>query len=113
MTRRRISPTERARIFEREEGFCHLCDGKIHVGQAWEISHAIPLELGGPDEGTNLRIAHRVCHRAQTSTKDVPAIARAKRRQRAHIGIRKSRRPWPCGRGSKWKRKISGEVVRR
>jgi 5-methylcytosine-specific restriction protein A len=90
--RRRISTKERLTIFTRENGICHICCGRIVIGEAWDISHEIALELGGDDSGSNLRVAHRKCHRGHTSEKDIPAIARAKRIERKHIGITKSKR---------------------
>ena len=111
--RRRMSNSDRAEFFRDRKGKCHLCGGKIQVGEAWEVEHVIPLAMGGADDDSNRMLAHRKCHSRKTATCDVPAIARAKRRERAHIGARKSRNPLPCGRRSAWKKKISGEIVRR
>lgn len=87
--RRRISTRERMEIFTREKGICHLCQGAIAPGVAWDISHDIPLELGGDDHGPNLKIAHRnTCHREHTRKVDVPAIAKAKRREAAYLGAK-------------------------
>lgn len=86
--RRRISTKERVAIFTRNDGICHLCNGPITVGQAWEVSHDIPLELGGADEGDNLKPAHKTCHRDHTAKVDQPNIGRAKRRAAAHIGAK-------------------------
>jgi 5-methylcytosine-specific restriction protein A len=88
MSRRRISAKERVAIFTREAGLCHMCKGAVTVGQAWDISHDIPLELGGADEGENLKVAHRTCHRDHTAAVDAPAIAKAKRREAAHMGAK-------------------------
>lgn len=113
MKRRKIFAKERLQIFEREQGICHICNGSIHVGELWDISHEIPLELGGEDEGKNLRVAHKTpCHRDHTSKTDVPAIAKAKRRQKKHLGIKK-KSTFACSRDSKWKRKIDGTVIKR
>ncbi len=112
--RRRWSTTARVRIFLAAEGQCHVCGGRIAVGDRWELSHLVPLELGGPDTEENLRPAHYRCHRDLTARVDVPAIAKAKRRQAAHIGAcTPSRRPMPGGRASKWKRTMDGRLVRR
>jgi len=45
--RKRLSTTERLALLERENATCHLCKGIIQPGQAWDVSHEIPLELGG------------------------------------------------------------------
>jgi len=86
MTRRRLSTKARVSIFTRANGICHLCGGKITPGEAWDVSHEIPLALGGADDETNWRPAHRKCHRDHTAQTDIPAIARAKRREAKHIG---------------------------
>lgn len=86
MTRRRLSTKARVSIFTRANGICHLCGGKIMPGEAWDVSHEIPLALGGADDESNMRPAHRKCHRAWTAEHDQPAIARAKRREAKHIG---------------------------
>jgi 5-methylcytosine-specific restriction protein A len=113
-TRKRLSTKDRVRIFELAKGVCHLCDGKITTGQSWEVSHAVPLEMGGADEIQNMFPAHKACHAAQTAKIDIPMIAKAKRRQARHLGIKKhTSRPMPGSRASGWKRKFNGSVERR
>lgn len=86
MTRRRLSRTTRLSIFMAADGICHMCGGRIQAGQAWDVSHEIPLALCGADDESNMRPAHRKCHRAWTAEHDQPAIAKAKRREAKHIG---------------------------
>ena len=86
--RRRISTTARVAIFTRHDGKCDICGGAITVGQAWEVSHRIPIELGGADDESNWFPAHKACHGVETATKDIPNISRAKRREAAHIGAK-------------------------
>lgn len=82
MTKRRhISTKRRLALFTAKGGLCHLCGGKVVPPQAWDVSHVIPLELGGVDDESNWDVAHRKCHRAHTAEHDVPAIAKAKRRE--------------------------------
>ena len=87
--RRRISARDRTALFAREHGTCHMCGGIVHAGEAWDVSHEIPLALGGADDESNWKVAHRKCHRVTTATVDVPNIARAKRREARHIGASK------------------------
>lgn len=114
-SRRSLSTRDRARIFAAHGGICHFCGGKIDgTRERWEVSHAIPLALGGADDAGNRRPAHYKCHRDATAKEDIPAIAKAKRREARHIGAKApSRTPLPFGRASKWKRKLSGEIVER
>jgi len=97
MTKRRnISTTERVKIFKASNGVCHMCNQPIKSGELWEVSHEIPLELGGEDKGDNLKPAHKTCHRVQTSTVDIPAIAKAKRREAKNIGAVAPKQPIPA-----------------
>lgn len=112
--RRSISAKERARLFLLHGGTCHICGGKIHgATERWEISHEIPLELGGADDDENRKLAHYKCHRTQTAQVDIPRIAKAKRTHVKHIGAKRSSRPMVGSRRSPWKRKLDGTVVRR
>lgn len=112
--RKPISTRERLRLFARKAGICHLCGAKILAGDAWDVSHAIPLELGGADDETNWDIAHRKCHRRHTAKQDIPAIARAKRREARHLGAKApSRRPIPGSRNTKFRKRMDGTVVMR
>lgn len=104
--RRRLSQRDRVAMFYAANGMCCLCGGKISAGQAWELHHVIELEMGGADDASNLAPAHDKCHRAHTSTYSVPAIAKAKRREARHLGVKRqsSFRGW---------RRFNGEIVRR
>lgn len=114
MTRQRLTANRRVKIFEANEGICHLCEQKIQVGQPWDVSHMIPLELGGPDTEANMLVAHRSCHRAHTAAVDAPAIAKAKRIRAKHLGAQTpTRRPFPGSRASKFRRRMNGTVERR
>jgi len=112
VTRRSISKKERMELFNDRKGICHICGNKIYAGQDWEVEHIIPMALGGDDRGKNLDLAHIECHRGKTKT-DVGRIAKAKRQAARHVGKKISRNPLPCGKGSKMKKKLSGEVVLR
>lgn len=91
MARRSFSKKDRARIFNANLGVCHICEGKIGVGEAWEIEHVIPYALTHDDSDGNLRPAHVKCHRSKTDT-DVTAIAKVYRIAAKHDGS------WPKSR---------------
>jgi 5-methylcytosine-specific restriction endonuclease McrA len=115
MTRRRIPTRERLDILNSYGRKCYLCGQAAQVGDLWDIEHIIPLAMGGDEEpgSLNLAPAHRRCHRVKTSL-DLMNIAKAKRREAAHIGAKApSRRPLPFGKNDKRKKKLSGEVVPR
>jgi 5-methylcytosine-specific restriction protein A len=94
MTRKHLSARARAAIFVTHGGVCHLCSGKIQVGEAWDVSHVIPLAAGGDDDESNMQPAHRHCHRVHTAEVDAPLIAKVRRQYLKNIGAwPKSRRP--------------------
>ena len=115
MTRRSLSTRERLRLFTLHAGVCHLCGDKIDgTREAWEISHDLPLALGGADDDDNRKPAHAKCHRRRTSERDIPAIAKSGRQRARHVGAKpRSSRPLPGGRDSKWKRTLDGRTVLR
>ena len=113
MPRRSISTRERLRLFQLHGGICHLCGGRIQVGEAWEVSHDTPLELLGADDDANRKPAHKKCHRDHTAAVDLPNIARAKRREAKHIGAKRSSRPMPGSKASGWRKPMNGPPVRR
>jgi 5-methylcytosine-specific restriction endonuclease McrA len=113
MKRKHLSTSIRVKIFEKECGLCHLCNMKVSSGQEWDVSHEIPLEIGGADDMSNWRVAHRKCHRTHTAKVDIPRIAKSKRVYARYIGAKVSRNTMPGSRRSKWKRKMDGTVVLR
>jgi 5-methylcytosine-specific restriction enzyme A len=111
MKRRRISPTERASIFQAAGGICHICGDKIDgTRERWEVEHVLALALGGDDHGDNLQPAHERCHSPKTR-EDVARIAKAKRVSRKHTGAHRPVRTLPGSRSGKWKRKVGGTTV--
>ena len=89
MSRRSFSRKDRARIFAAAEGICHICEGKIGVGEAWEVEHRIPYALTQDDSDDNLSPAHVRCHKTKTHKEDRPRINKAERQRAKHMGY------WP------------------
>lgn len=99
--------------FQRAQGRCEECTARLMVG-AFHYDHRVPDALGGEPTLENCRVLCRACHGIKTAAQDVPGIAKAKRNEARHIGAKApSRTPLPFGRGSRFKRKISGEIVAR
>lgn len=103
MTRKHLSSKQRAELLAAHNCRCHLCPVPIKRGDRWEISHPIPLELGGADDDSNRAPAHYKCHRWQTRMVDIPAIAKAKRIVKKDRDLYRPRRPLPGGRSDPFK----------
>jgi 5-methylcytosine-specific restriction protein A len=87
--RKRLTPSQRLKLFEKHKGTCALCGLEIK-GKRWVVEHLRPLGLGGTnDVDENLRPVHEACAREKT-IEDVKAIARAKRIKMRAIGIETS-----------------------
>ena len=116
MTRRRISASERVDIFTSNSGICHICGIGIDGGrEPWDADHVIPIELGGDDTkgSANIKPAHKACHAPKTKD-DVAHIAKSKRMKQRSLGIkRQGRSSFSTNRDGKFKKLLSGEVVKR
>lgn len=91
-----------------------MCAQKIDgTREPWDLEHLIPLALDGADDETNTAPAHKSCHRAKTN-EDVGRIAKANRVRAKHNGAKKQTFHRLAGsRGTKFKKRIDGTVVRR
>ena len=116
MTRKRFSATALTKRLLEFDGKCADPECRCKLGGSHsriEWDHIIPLGMRGEDAIDNLQPLCTACHKRKTKT-DKGRIAKAKRMDQREAGIkRQSRNPLPCGRGSKLKKKIGGEVVER
>jgi 5-methylcytosine-specific restriction protein A len=60
-------PHVRLRIFQREDGRCHISGRKIMPGEPWDLEHKIALCNGGENRESNLFPALRDKHREKTA----------------------------------------------
>lgn len=114
--RKKLTPSQRLKIWERDKGVCCLCALKIDgVRGLWIVEHIRALELGGEDSEKNMGVAHKACADDKTNGPkgDHARAAKAKRVKRKALGVEKSKNPLPGSRATKWKRKMDGSVVRR
>ncbi|QRM28259.1 HNH endonuclease signature motif containing protein [Microvirga sp. VF16] len=111
--RRKLTPRQRLAIWERARGICVLCEQPIDgVRERWIIEHIRALELGGLDEPDNMGPAHETCGLRKTQD-DHRRAAKAKKQKIQHLGAAQSKRPMPCGRQSRWKKRLDGTIVPR
>jgi 5-methylcytosine-specific restriction protein A len=100
--RREFSKQVRRDAFARANGKCEgwlpngtLCEAKLTIGK-YHYDHVIPDAHGGEPTLENCAVICLPCHKFKTAKKDVPAIAKTKRIQDRHKGIKKPRtiRSW-------------------
>lgn len=80
----KVPPRVRVRIFEREEGRCHLSGRKIRPGDLWDLDHKVALINGGEHRESNLFPALRDKHREKTR-EDVAIKSKTARVKANHI----------------------------
>lgn len=86
----KVPPHVRLRIFDREEGKCHLSGRKIKAGEPWDLDHKIALINGGQHRESNLFPALRDKHREKTA-EDVAEKSVIYEKRAKHIGAKVKR----------------------
>ena len=96
----------------RANGKCEnpACGASLSLNK-YHYDHRIPDQMGGDASLDNCQLLCWACHKEKTKA-DVGDIAKAKRIERRHLGIRPKSR-FPGSRDSKLKKKIGGGVVPR
>lgn len=101
--RKRMSRARRVTIFLASNGLCHICSQQIRDGEKWDVSHVVPLNLGGADDDSNMRPAHKHCHVEQTAIDKADIAARNQAVDHGYTGKPKPQSPY--------RRKVDGTVV--
>lgn len=104
MRRREFSNYTKAQAAIRAGGKCEQCTARLLTG-GYHYDHRIPDQLGGDNSEDNCQVLCKACHDLKTRKADIPNIAKAKRRERKHRGIKPERKilTW---------RKFNGDIVR-
>ncbi len=104
-------------LFMRQDGLCPNCGQKLQSkgGQEVEIidEHLNPLWKTGTNELSNRELWCRPCTKPKTAAEAGERSKVYDTRDKHISAMPKSKRPLPFGRGSKLKKKMSGEVVER
>jgi 5-methylcytosine-specific restriction endonuclease McrA len=79
---------------------------------AWETDHIIAIINGGENRENNLRTLLVSCHDKKTR-EDLHEKSVIATKRKKFLGLIKSKKTLPFSRGSKWKRKVNGTIVRR
>lgn len=107
-----VPPRVRIRVFIRDDGRCQCgCNRRITVGEKWQTDHRPALINGGENRESKLITLLTEHHKKQTAV-DVAEKSKVARIRARHLGIKKPS-TFACSKASPWRKKISGEVVRR
>lgn len=102
MTARRDFPGKvMVDAFKRSGGNCEKCTARLYTGK-FAYDHVIADAMGGEPTLENCQVLCAACHSTKTRTKDVPAIAKSKRLERVHIGIKPRSSFRKAPEGSRW-----------
>lgn len=119
MARKEFPAKVKVAAYERSGGLCEAvhdgqrCNARLTVGK-FAYDHVLPDALGGEPVLSNIEAICKPCHAAKTFKQDVPAISRAVRLNKAHVGAKqKSPRPMPGSKASGLRKRMDGTVERR
>lgn len=108
-----VPPRVALRVYMKYEGVCQCgCGWRISARDKWQCDHIIALVNGGENRERNLQpliVAH---HKSKTR-QDVAIKSKTYRTRLKHLGIKRARSSFQTNRDAPWKKKMSGEVVRR
>lgn len=113
MSRKEFSKKVKLAAWMRCKGICECgCGVKIIPGDGPEYDHDDEDFFGGEPTLENCKVLRKRCHDAKTK-KRRPSIDKARRGFEKQINARQSSQPMPCGRKSRFKKKMNGQVVER
>jgi 5-methylcytosine-specific restriction protein A len=111
VAREEFSRKTKLEAFTRCGGRCEGCGARLRPGH-FDYDHDKPSAFGGDASIANCRVLCSGCHGTKTFTQDIPRIAKSNRIRKREAGIKK-RSTFSCSKQSKWKKKVTGEVVLR
>ncbi|MEL8055956.1 MAG: HNH endonuclease [Pseudomonadota bacterium] len=106
-----VPPHVRARVFDAHDGICAESGRKIRAGEDWDLDHALALCNGGQHRESNLQPVLKDPHKAKTA-RDVAQRAKNGRVRKKHLGIKARKQLIPGSKGSGYRKKMDGTVVR-
>jgi 5-methylcytosine-specific restriction protein A len=89
-----IPPRVRLRIYDRCNGRCMICTRKVGGPLSFAFDHRTALINGGRHSESNLQILCTHCHAVKTG-EDVAEKSKTYAIRSKHLGVKKSKRPFP------------------
>lgn len=103
---------QRLKIFNANEGRCHICTGKIWPDQKWIVEHPKARGLQGSDDIREMKPAHVDCHKPKTA-EEIAIMRKADRMGKSLRGIKRRKGPPMAGtRASGIRKRMNGVVER-
>ena len=107
-----VPPRVKTRVFDRCKERCGQCGRRI-IAETWTCEHLVALINGGENRESNLGVTCSWCLPAKNAA-DVAEKSDVYEKRVKHIGARpRSRHPVPGSKGTKFRKRMSGEVVLR
>jgi hypothetical protein len=116
MSRDEFPVSVRKAAYARAGGICECGCGQPftdHPKERPHYDHDLPDFLGGVNDLENCKVLRVCCHQVKTYGKDMGMIKKVRRGQKDRANLKAIKAAIPGSRGSKFKKKINGEVVRR
>lgn len=88
--RKRLSPSQKLKLYEMQKGICPLCDTAMRPGEKLIDEHMRALGLGGTNDIGNRAMVHALCAALKTNGPDgdIATTAKAKAQKRASLGFK-------------------------
>lgn len=112
MTRAEFSTTTKRQTWDRAGGRCEACGKKFFPGDKREYDHRDPDAITKNNSPENCQLLCHPCHLVKTG-QDRKDIAKCNRVRAKHVGAYAPKRKIPGSKGTPFKKKVTGEVVKR
>ncbi len=89
-----VPPRVRLRVFDAKGGRCWKCRRKISAGEPWTCEHMIAVINKGENRESNLDVTCCNCL-PEKNAADVAEKSKIADIRKKHLGIHKTKRPWP------------------
>jgi 5-methylcytosine-specific restriction protein A len=114
--RQDLTDQQRTKLFLEKKGRCHRCTRKIMSGEKWYDEHVHSLGTGGTNAWSNRDVTCCNCFHPKNA-EDAKKLSKQRDIAVAHVippsQRQKKGKPLPGTKRSGWKKKLSGEWVRR
>lgn len=100
------------RILDRQDNRCAITGLEFTPQDPPEFDHIVAIWLKGKNCESNLQAIRASVHKRKTKT-EATVRAKVNRIRSKHYSLSQSKNPLPGGKKSKWKKKLTGEVVLR